>query len=183
MYYTKQVISIQSQIRFAFASSLLFTFRDTLISSPTLAQLRFIADRSLHGKNTCSTYAWDKGAVTKANDSFEILAHWASFKCLYCRASVSSERQCSLTCRGWDRPLCWSSQQHHALTLRRVLTLQWTPISAETMKGRVHIEQLQIWNVAGVCMRASCTMIPGLFCMLVPCSIKIQKWLKVCYNE
>ena len=135
-----------------------------------------------HTEHTCSTYAWDDRAVTKANDSFEILAHWAFFKCHYCRASVSSGMECSLTCRGWDRPLCWSSQQHHARPLCRVFALQRTPINVETMKGQVHIEQLQIWNVAGVCMRTSCTMMPGLFCMLVPCSIKILNWLKVCCN-
>ena len=88
MYYTKQVISFESvhinviQIRFAFVSSHLFTvFRNSLISNPTLARLCLIAHRSMHSDNTCCTYAWDTAAVTKTNDSFEILAYWASFKC------------------------------------------------------------------------------------------------------
>ena len=71
MYYTKQVISFESvqinviQIRFVFASYRLFTFSNTLLSSPTLAPLCFIADGYLHCENTRSTYAWDKGAVIR----------------------------------------------------------------------------------------------------------------------
>ena len=138
--------------------------------------------RSPHSENTCSTSAWDEGAVTKTNDSFETLAYWASFN-----PSITVHQSL------WG----WSLVRHVSV---KILVLAGRPNSTmlglsvvclpcselelmvKQRKCRCTLDKCRFRMLNG-CACASCRQRLDCACTLVLCNIKIRNQFKVRCNE